>query len=69
MASLTIRNLETLLKEQLRIQAAHHGCSMEKEARKILRAALMGKRQSSKGGIELPNVAQDSLREPPEIAL
>jgi plasmid stability protein len=40
MASLTIRNLEEALKAQLRVRAAHHGHSMEEEARQILRAAL-----------------------------
>jgi plasmid stability protein len=40
MASLTIRNLEEPLKAQLRVRAAHHGHSMEEEARQILRAGL-----------------------------
>ena len=33
MASITIRNLEELLKARLRIRAATHGRSMEEEAR------------------------------------
>jgi plasmid stability protein len=37
MASLTIRNLDDELKALLRLQAARHGCSMEQEARDILR--------------------------------
>jgi antitoxin FitA len=37
MASITIRNLEELLKARLRIRAATHGRSMEEEARDILR--------------------------------
>jgi antitoxin FitA len=40
MASLTVRNLEPALKEQLRIRAARHGRSMEEEARHILRDAI-----------------------------
>lgn len=45
MASLTIRNIEDPLKARLRIRAAHHGRSMEDEARHILRAALTEERQ------------------------
>ncbi len=41
MASLTIRNLDNDLKVNLRLQAARHGCSMEQEARDILRQAVM----------------------------
>lgn len=40
MASLTIRNLDNSLKEQLRQQAARHGRSMEAEARSILSLTL-----------------------------
>lgn len=40
MASLTIRNLDDDLKTLLRLQAAHHGCSMEQEPREILRKAV-----------------------------
>ena len=36
MASLTIRNLDDAIKQRLRVQAAHHGRSMEEEAREIL---------------------------------
>lgn len=39
-ASLTIRNLEEHLKEDLRVRAAQHGRSMEEEARQILRQVL-----------------------------
>ena len=41
MAMLTIRNLDDALKAQLRIRAAEHGHSMEEEARRILRDALI----------------------------
>lgn len=40
MASLTIRNFDEELKALLRMQAARHGCSMEQEARDILRKAV-----------------------------
>ena len=40
MASLTIRNFDDDLKSLLRQQAARHGCSMEQEARDILRRAV-----------------------------
>ncbi|XCN74309.1 MAG: plasmid stabilization protein [Candidatus Electrothrix aestuarii] len=41
MPSLTIRNLDPAVKRGLRIQAARHACSMEEEARRILRAAIL----------------------------
>src|ERR1035441_7019129 len=40
MASITIRDIDDRLKPRLRVQAAHHGHSMEQEAREILRTAL-----------------------------
>ena len=40
MSSLTIRNLDPVLKERLRDLAAQHGHSMEAEARHILQATL-----------------------------
>lgn len=50
MSSLTIRNLEEGVKEQLRLRAAMHGHSMEQEARVILKQAV--------GGISGPNLWQ-----------
>ncbi|ONG38721.1 hypothetical protein BKE30_11165 [Alkanindiges hydrocarboniclasticus] len=41
MANLVIRNIEDSLKERLRVQAAHHGRSMEEELRCILRETLL----------------------------
>lgn len=41
MSTLTIRNLDSAIKEKLRAVAARHGCSMEAEVRDILRQALM----------------------------
>jgi phosphopantothenoylcysteine decarboxylase / phosphopantothenate---cysteine ligase len=42
MASITIRQLDESLKQQLRLRAASHGRSMEDEVRTILRAAAGG---------------------------
>jgi phosphopantothenoylcysteine decarboxylase / phosphopantothenate---cysteine ligase len=42
MASITIRQLDENLKQQLRLRAASHGRSMEDEVRTILRAAAAG---------------------------
>ena len=42
MASITIRQLDETLKQQLRLRAASHGRSMEDEVRTILRAAAAG---------------------------
>jgi len=42
MASITIRQLDESLKQQLRLRAASHGRSMEDEVRTILRAAAAG---------------------------
>ncbi len=49
MASLTIRNLDDATKAQLRLQAAHHGRSMEEEARTILRQAVAPRPESADG--------------------
>jgi plasmid stability protein len=42
MSSITIRNLDPVIKERLRVRAAEHGHSMEAEARRILQTALAG---------------------------
>jgi plasmid stability protein len=42
MATLTIRNIEDMVKERLRVRAATHGHSMEEEARVILKRAVGG---------------------------
>lgn len=81
MATLTIRNLDEHTKEQLRIQAARHGRSME-EARTILRSTLEarqpvagGKGLGSRihahfallGGLELELTARSSLAIPAQF--
>ena len=64
MASITIRNLDDVLKAELRLSAARHGHSMEEEVRLILRRALatapqqglgsrIRQRFAEEGGVEL----------------
>jgi len=50
MATLTIRKLDDSIKQSLRIQAAHHGVSMEEEARRILQNVLIQKEDQGKLG-------------------
>ncbi len=78
-SSLTIRNLDTLIKERLRVQAARHGHSMEAEARQILQTALAGRATPAKlplahrihqrfaalGGVDLDIPPRETGREPP----
>jgi phosphopantothenoylcysteine decarboxylase/phosphopantothenate--cysteine ligase len=47
MASITIRQLDESLKQQLRLRAASHGRSMEDEVRTILRAAAAGSAEAA----------------------
>jgi antitoxin FitA len=80
MASITIRNLESHVKERLRVRAARQGHSMEEEARTILRAALAGPADAQKnlfdrihgrfaalGGAELAIPPREAGREPPSF--
>jgi plasmid stability protein len=80
MASITIRIIDAPLKARLRVQAAVHGRSMEDEARDILRTALnrtpgqpenlataIRKRFAPLGGVELPEVPREAMREPPDF--
>ena len=80
MASITIRNLDQQTKTRLRVRAAHHNRSMEEEARKILRAALVEqestpldlaeaiqKRFEPLGGVELQRPPREPMREPPDL--
>ena len=77
MASITIRDLDERLKARLRVQAAHHGHSMEEEAREILRTALSTGRSrrgslvdsirariEPLGGVELEIPPREAIREP-----
>ena len=81
MAMLTVRNIEESIKTQLRINAAKHGCSMEEEARRILRQALLPKEQQKAlgsrlhrrvmeltGGVELQLPARSAPRPTPDFS-
>jgi plasmid stability protein len=78
MASITIRNLDEPLKARLRVRAATHGRSMEDEARDILRnvlnreparpvnlASAIRARFAPLGGVDLPEITREPMREPP----
>ena len=78
MATLTIRQLDQKTKTRLRVRAAHHGRSMEEEAREILRSALttssrtngnlaeaIRRRFAPFGGIEMSLPRRDAVRKPP----
>lgn len=80
MATMTIRNIDDSLKSRLRIRAATHGRSMEDEARDILRSALstevprprnlaqaIRERIEPLGGIELPAIAREPIRDPADF--
>lgn len=81
MATLTIRKLDEKTKGRLRIRAAHHGRSMEEEAREILRSALnasspdpgnlaerIRRRLTEIGGVELELPRRGAMREPPDLS-
>jgi antitoxin FitA len=78
MATLTIRQLDQKTKTRLRVRAAHHGRSMEEEARDILRSALttssptkgnlaeaIRRRFASFGGIKISLPQRDAVRKAP----
>lgn len=80
MATLTIRKLDEQTKNRLQVRAAHHGRSMEEEAREILRSALHAVPPSSEnlaegihrlfapfGGVELELPRRDPIRELPKF--
>jgi plasmid stability protein len=79
-ASITIRNLDEETKQKLRVRAAEHGCSMEEEARNILRAAVehepgeeldivasFRRIFAPLGGVELELPPRGPMREPPDF--
>ena len=78
MAQLVVRNIENAVKTRLQLRARRHGHSMEEEAREILRSALTAfsptpvnlaetiqRRFARFGGVELPVVKRDSVRDIP----
>ncbi|HZK91709.1 MAG TPA: plasmid stabilization protein [Stellaceae bacterium] len=79
MASITIRNIEDALKTRLKARAAEHGCSMEEEARRILRESLDRQRPKNaadialelfgpKHGFELDLPPRVAFRPPPDFS-
>jgi antitoxin FitA len=79
MATLTIRNLDAVLKERLRVRAAQHGHSMEAEVREILQETLkeprpavdlyqrIRSRFTPLGGVDLDLSPRELAREPPRF--
>jgi plasmid stability protein len=78
MATLTIRDVDDVLKQRLRIRAAHGNRSMEEEVRQILRAALMPQpeaglaqrvraRFAGLGDVQLPLAEREPIRTPPAL--
>ena len=82
MASILIRKIDEKTKKRLRIRAATHGRSMEEEARAILKRALDEPRRGRQrglgtaikelfaplGGVDLPEIPREPMREPPDFA-
>jgi len=80
MAVMTIRNIDEAIKKRLRVRAAVNGRSMEDEARDILRSALstdvarprdlgqaISERFRKLGGVELPEVSREAIRQPQDF--
>ena len=80
MATLTIRQLDEKIKSRLRVRAAHHGRSMEEEAREILRSALITsfpervnlaeairRRFAAFGGLDIQLPRRDAVRRAPDF--
>lgn len=81
MATLTIRNVDTVVKERLRVLAARHGRSMEAEVRAILSEAAAGendepepnlaeairRRFAPLGGVDLELPSAEYVEEPPSF--
>jgi len=78
MATITIRQLDEKTKSRLRVRAAHHGRSMEEEAREILRSALtfpapvkgnlaesIARRFGALGGFDFELSRRDAMRRAP----
>ena len=81
MATILIRKIDERTKRRLRVRAAARGHSMEEEARLILRDALgksdravggnlydaIRERIEPLGGLTLPEIPRDPMREPPRF--
>jgi antitoxin FitA len=64
MASITIRNLDDGVKQELRVQAARNGLSMEEQARQLLSESLRRTRtdESGKRRLNLAEFFDDAMR-------
>lgn len=80
-ASITIRKLDERVKAKLRVRAAHHGRSMEEEAREILKCVLVTEESRMQnlaqsirrhieplGGVELALPHRQPIRRPPVLS-
>jgi plasmid stability protein len=80
MGTILIRQLDESTKTRLRVRAARRGRSMEEEAREILKAAVgrvdagpknladsIRRRFARLGGVELPDLRREPLRQPPDF--
>lgn len=80
MGSITIRNLDDGLERRLRVRAAAHGCSIEREVQDILWSALGEDAAPPRnlgtaihelfkpyGGVELEIPPREAMREPPRL--
>jgi plasmid stability protein len=81
LSSITIRNLDSAIKERLRVRAAEHGHSMEAEVRRILQTTFMGPdrppvrnlneriqaRFAPLGGVDLELPPREPARDPPRF--
>lgn len=80
MSSITIRNLDDALASRLQSRAIAHGWTVEDEAREILAGVLSGSaavtgnlaaairaRFAPLGGVELPMVPREPMRDPPSF--
>ncbi len=78
MASITIPDLDEVLERRVRTQADSNGHSVEDEARDILHAALnreplragslvvsIRAKFAPLGGVDLPHILREPMREPP----
>jgi len=80
MGSMTIRNLDSRVKEKIRLRAAKNGHSMEEEVRRILRRAVdapaneevglgtaIRRRFASLGDFKLKQPPRGPMRPPPKF--
>jgi plasmid stability protein len=76
MTTLTIRNVDPELREQLRVRAARHGRSMEAELRHILKEALAAEKRRPEANLAeairrrfLPLGGADEIEPHPPVPL